>query len=252
MSQAQALKLSLGHGNVYELQLGEPVRSRDALVTDYWGLHPRFAFLKSVVPNCALLDVGAGSGGLAVWKAWGSPLREDITMYAVELARGEHFDRYEDFQLVDISRNRTKFADGSFDAAVLSHVVEHVASLPGLFAELRRLLKPGGTIYVEWPHPASTEFPRAAALAQQGVTASTINFFDDSTHVNVLHPREVIDRLKDSGFEVLTSGTITNDGLAPELLRYGIQNQDAELTTYGLWLLLRFSTYVVAERRKTR
>ena len=244
------MKLVSDDGDVFELQLCAPTRPRDALLATYWAMHPRYTFLKSVVPGCNLLDVGAGSGGLAVWKLWGEPVRDDIRMCAIDLVRGEYFDRYQDFQLIDASRERTKFADAAFDAAHLSHVVEHVASLPGLLAELRRLLKPGGKVYIEWPHPASTRFPRAQALAELGILATTVNFFDDLTHVNVLEPRELIARLNDCGFDVLTAGTITNDGLAPQLLSYGIDHRDAEITTYGLWLALRFSTYVIAELRR--
>lgn len=45
---------------------------------------------------------------------------------------------------------RTPFADGQFDIAVISAVLHHVplADRPSVYAELGRVLKPGGRIYV--------------------------------------------------------------------------------------------------------
>jgi len=45
---------------------------------------------------------------------------------------------------------RTPFADGQFDAATISAVLHHVppAERPAVYAELGRILKPGGRLYV--------------------------------------------------------------------------------------------------------
>ena len=45
---------------------------------------------------------------------------------------------------------RTPFADGQFDIATISAVLHHVplAERPGVYAELGRVLKPGGRLYV--------------------------------------------------------------------------------------------------------
>jgi SAM-dependent methyltransferase len=242
------LSIPNGNGTALDVALVEPTQSRDALIADYWAAHPRYCFFKSVRRNAALLDLGAGSGGLAVWKEWGSPLRDDIRMYAIDLFEGEYYDRYADFELIDPSSRRTKFADAMFDAAVLSHIIEHVADQRGLISEVRRVLKPGGRVYVEWPHPASTRFPRSSMLAGLGLKTSTINFFDDGTHLSALPPEETKARLIDCGFDIIASGMISNDFLAPQLISYGYKHGDVETTTYGVWLLLGFSTYIIAER----
>lgn len=247
--QEGALRIPDGSGGALSVVLTEPSRSRDALIADYWSSHPRYGFFKSVVRDAALLDVGAGSGGLAMWKEWGSPQRDDIRMYAIDLVRGAYFDRYEDFELIDPSSTQTKFVDASFDAALLSHVIEHVGDQRALFAELRRVLKPNAKAYLEWPHPASTRFPRSSMLASAGLVTHTVNFYDDDTHLSAFPPEETKARLIEGGFEVISSGMVTNDFLAPELINYGFKHQDQETTTYGVWLLLGFSTYIVAERR---
>jgi SAM-dependent methyltransferase len=247
--QEAALKIPDGSGAALDVLLTEPTRSRDTLIYEYWAAHPRYCFFKSVKRDAALLDVGAGSGGLAVWKGWGPPLRDDIRMYGIDLLEGEYFDRYEDFDLIDLSTTRTKFETGMFDAAVLSHIIEHVGDQRALIAEMRRVLKPNAKAYIEWPHPASTRFPRSSVLASMGLHTHTVNFFDDGTHLSAFPPEETKARLIEGGFEIVSSGMVFNDFLAPELISYGFKNQDQETTTYGIWLLLGFSTYIIAERR---
>lgn len=47
---------------------------------------------------------------------------------------------------------KTAFADGYFDAVTLWHVVEHLPSPVEAFKEIRRVLKPGGRVYVTCPN----------------------------------------------------------------------------------------------------
>ena len=49
-------------------------------------------------------------------------------------------------------------ADGSFDAAILLHVIEHMPNPGENLAEIRRLLKPGGMLVVETPRFDSLMF----------------------------------------------------------------------------------------------
>ena len=49
-------------------------------------------------------------------------------------------------------------------------------------------------------------------------------------------------------FEVMEQGTIRNEFLAEQLVSYGFNHKDQELTTYGLWLLAEWSDYVVLRK----
>jgi len=56
----------------------------------------------------------------------------------------------------DIVHNLDKFpyplADNSFDEIFAKHVIEHLEDPVGFMKEIARILKPGGTVYVETPH----------------------------------------------------------------------------------------------------
>jgi hypothetical protein len=41
----------------------------------FWSAYPRFRFFKCLPWQARLLDISAGSGGLAVWREWLPPMR---------------------------------------------------------------------------------------------------------------------------------------------------------------------------------
>ncbi len=116
--------------------------------------HRRFEALLRVLgprPGERLLDMGCGSGwfaeqcrrkGAQVWAA-------DIALRGVAGARAR-FPQVGCYQVADVYH--LPFASGRFDAVVLSEVAEHLEDLAGAFAELARLLRPGGRLLVSVPY----------------------------------------------------------------------------------------------------
>ena len=102
-------------------------------------------------PGERLLDIGCGSGwfgdrcqrqGVAVWAM-------DIgrTGVAGAKARFPHAGTYQVGDLYFLP-----FVSGSFDAVVLSEVVEHLEDIDSAIAEARRVLRPGGRLLVSVPY----------------------------------------------------------------------------------------------------
>jgi ubiquinone/menaquinone biosynthesis C-methylase UbiE len=90
------------------------------------------------------------------------------------------------------------FADASFDAAVCSQVVEHLPGGDKPFAELARVLKPGGRAVVTTPDYGRPYWPaieRAYKLAHPNGSAD-----EHLTHYSLSSLREHLER---AGFEVL-------------------------------------------------
>jgi len=114
-----------------------------------WALYKRFYL--PWVKDGRLLEIGCGSGaqlaGMARlgWQATGL----DFDPRAVEAAR----QRGLKVEIGDV-RQRA-YPDASFEAIVMTHVIEHVFDPVGLLTECRRLLTPKGTLVLVTPNTAS-------------------------------------------------------------------------------------------------
>lgn len=92
-----------------------------------------------------VLEVGCGWGELAAWIAedtGAEVIATDLSPRMVELARGRGLDaRVADVQALP-------FEDDSFDAVVAAWMLYHVPDLERGLAELARVLRPGGALFV--------------------------------------------------------------------------------------------------------
>lgn len=221
---------------------------KNHLTTLYWSFHPRFRFFKMSPVNSKLLDVGAGSGGVWHWKQWGEPARNDIEMYAVDLKKGELFDKYQDYQVCNLDKNNLKYSNNFFDSILMAHVLEHIQDENKILDEVERVLKVDGKLYIEIPTTGTLHYPDRKLFLHKGIDVSTVNFFDDNTHRRTFDLDALSDILKKHKFKVLESGTIENKYLESILFACGIKNNDQELTTYGVWLQLKWSQYIICEK----
>jgi SAM-dependent methyltransferase len=100
-----------------------------------------------------VLDYGCGDGALLSWISRavgeaGEAVGFDPSADARRLAR-------EMLQLrrlkAEVCGSSVELADSSFDCVLCSEVIEHVADVDGLLAEIHRLLKPGGRAIITTP-----------------------------------------------------------------------------------------------------
>jgi SAM-dependent methyltransferase len=218
---------------------------KNRLLEMYWYFHPRFRFVKSVREKAKLLDVGAGPGGLIFWLDWLQPERKDLRIFAIDLQKGEMFDSYDDYQVCDLEKDDIQF-EGKFDAFMLSHVLEHIKKPAILLKKIHKKAAPGALVYIEVPTPATLDLISRDHFLKRGIEISTVNFFDDSSHIQTYSLAQLVTMLSDADFSILESGVIQNSFLGPLLWGYGLRYKDSELTTYGAWLQLEWSHYVIA------
>lgn len=113
------------------------------LVARYWRL---------VAPARRVLDVGCGQGCFGRLKPFPDC---EVTGVDVDEAALESASRFETTRLVDLDGGAIPFADGTFDAAFVKDVIEHVQDPLRLLREVRRVTRPGGAVVVSTP----MEFP---------------------------------------------------------------------------------------------
>lgn len=144
------------------------------------------------VPNQHILDIGCGIGGPSRYfatqcgcRVTGIDLTDDYVRASEALARRLRLDdrvSYSQASALDLP-----FEAGTFDGAYMMHVGMNIEDKPGLFAEVRRVLKSGGwfAIYdvmrsgdgdlaypVHWAADAATSFVASPAEYRRGLEAA--------------------------------------------------------------------------------
>jgi len=104
-------------------------------------------------PQARILELGCGAGTVWQENLHRIPADWDITLTdfsagmldqaRVSLAVSPQFR----FERVDAQAAPLPFKDASLDAVIANHMLYHVSGKPVLFAEIRRILKPGGRLY---------------------------------------------------------------------------------------------------------
>lgn len=192
-----------------------------------------------------LLDVGCGNESCAITRHWIS----NVTYHGIDrenYGSTTDYEKMDRFFKIDLDKeNLNDVLDNTYNAVIMSHVIEHLRTGDRVLRELTKKMKNGGIIYIEFPSIRSFSLPSAKG---------TLNFCDDPTHVRVYDVKEIANILLSEGFRIHRGGRkldwirlilVTPLGLlynCYHYLRYGI------LSTKGLWELTGFADYVVAEK----
>jgi SAM-dependent methyltransferase len=165
------------------------------------GLDTRARFVAQTPRQGKLLDLGSSDGETLNHIA---ELRPDLRLCSAD--KFGHPEKYPprcEFHRLDFTQDRLPWPDHSLDAITCMHVIEHLENLKNLLAEITRLLKPGGRVYFETPHPKTVHLPSAAGKF-------TLNFYDDSTHVRVVTMEELATQVSATNLRVAATGTSRN------------------------------------------
>jgi SAM-dependent methyltransferase len=213
----------------------------------YWRriswIDTRAKFVASIPKNGTLLDLGSSDGGTLCHF---SELRPDIRLYSADIAgTPSNYPAGTEFRHADFETDRLPWPDAMFDAVTFMHVIEHLHDWSHILDEAARVLKPGGSIYIETPHPKSMETPSAHGAAAGKIT---MNFFDDSTHIAPI-PTDVLARdVRKAGLTPVRTGTSRNllfAAVYPLLTAAGLTTRKRFIAKLH-WI--GWSSYLIAER----
>jgi SAM-dependent methyltransferase len=200
----------------------------------------RARFVAATPDRGALLDLGTSNGETLSHMA---ELRPDIRFFAVDLAGApEKCPAGCEFRQVDLEKEKLPWTDGSMDAITCMHLVEHLKDLSFLLSEVARVLKPGGRIYFETPHPKSLVLPSSLN------TQVPLNFFDDLTHVRVVTAGGLAHHARAAGLEPVACGISRNWLFAATWpLFMFLPESRRKITARVHWI--GWSAYLIARRR---
>jgi SAM-dependent methyltransferase len=218
-------------------------------------LGPRFRFLQRLNSQARLLDLGCGS-----FKTL-KRLREqrpDLEYYGVDIMDvaaacppGVIFAR------ADIDHEKLPFGDSFFDAIFFCHVLEHLHYPMTTLAEIQRVLKPGGHIYIEGPSTRTLFLPSLSFIQSSGslkAVGDDLNFYDNFTHVRPLSKRSLHMFLELANCDVATLGHVRSPlktAVAPFLVLSGLLAFKRRWVCVGLWELVGWSVYAVGKKMAT-
>jgi 2-polyprenyl-3-methyl-5-hydroxy-6-metoxy-1,4-benzoquinol methylase len=118
------------------------------LTPEHFALRRDFV-IAALEPRSRVIDVGCGAGWFC-----GALAAEGFSVVGVEVAQEpvrRARARFADLEFVVVSGDELPFAAGSFDAAWMGEVLEHVQDGLGLLWEVARVVGPGGRLVVSTP-----------------------------------------------------------------------------------------------------
>ncbi|VVB75987.1 Ubiquinone/menaquinone biosynthesis C-methyltransferase UbiE [Candidatus Tiddalikarchaeum anstoanum] len=128
-----------------------------------------------------VLDIGCG------WGAFLEFLPKKVEAFGLD--NNETFIKYAAKKGLNVKLGDAKklqFKDGVFDAVCSDCVIEHLDNRYEIIKEWSRVLKKGGKMMLVFPDIRRRKW----------------EFFNDYTHRQPVHPRAIIEILKDNGFDI--------------------------------------------------
>ena len=111
-------------------------------------LGPRLVEACGIEPGMRVLDVAAGTGNASLPAAerGADVTASDLTPELLEAGRARVADNALMIDWVEADAEKLPFEDESFDVVLGHAVLHHIPDLPRAFAEMRRVLRPGGRV----------------------------------------------------------------------------------------------------------
>jgi SAM-dependent methyltransferase len=205
-------------------------------------LDTRARFVARTPRGGALLDLGSSDGETLCHIA---ELRPDLRLFAADLAgKPENYPPGCQFHRADLDHDPLPWPAASIDAITCMQLVEHLRDLTLLLQESARLLKPGGQLFFETPHPKTLTLP---SLRGRAAGMFTLNFHDDPTHTQPVPISALAERLRGLGVEPVASGISRNWLFAASYPLYlFLPPSRRKYTARVHWL--GWSAYLVARR----
>ena len=147
------------------------------------------------MPEKMILDYGCGLGGnFPMLSQRGNYVGVDVMPENIGYAQNRYGNQY--FQLT--SGDKLSFPDRYFDEIHTYDVLEHVENFGLTIAELNRVLKPGGQIFLTVP----------AEKSEKVLQKIKPNYFDEVGHKRIVDVGRLVEWLKKNNFLILKNNKV--------------------------------------------
>lgn len=178
----------------------DPSESRPA---SYFA-NARADYVAQLPPQARVLEVGCGAGAtgaLALSSGAASYTGIEVNRAIAEIA-ARHLS---EVVVDDVETARLPWDDGSFDALILSEVLEHLRDPWAALSRVRRLLAPGARVFASSPNVAHHRIIR---MQLRGEWKLELSGPMDSTHLRWFTPRTYAQMFESCGYRVDAVGPL--------------------------------------------
>jgi len=189
-------------------------------------------------PSASILEIGCGTGATGALalehERAGRYVGVELCPQAAAQARGVLSDVIEG----DVETLEFEFAPASFDALILSEVLEHLREPGEVLAKLHRFVRPGGIVLASSPNISHWRVIRELVgghfpKAESGVF--------DRTHLRWFTPETFYDLFEANGFEPAWVGPVTPFSVRTQWISWATGRRFDHLFMTQIWLMGRRS-----------
>lgn len=208
---------------------------------------PRWQFFHRVKNLQNILELGCGSGDNYGFL---QQLFATAEFHGVDILPKSKVVPQIIYNQVDLNHGKLPYPDQTFDAILLTHVIEHLKNPFDVAEEIHRVLKPNGLIYVEAPNWTSLLVPSFGLWREQH---GPFNFFDDHTHVRPWTKHSLFEFLYSAcHLEVERVATVRNWLRIPWDIGkffYGLLTRNRLKVINAFWNLYGWCIYAVGRKK---
>jgi len=167
---------------------------------------PRLQAVADLLPVNAnsIIDIGCNEGDffLQITRKLKRAVGVDVVKAALQKAKKKKYMFPVQFFHADYSKEHMPFQKHSFDAVVAISTLQYVQDIDALLAEIKKVLKPGGTIIVEVPNVAVFWRRIKLLFGRLPKTSLFLNGWDGGV-LRYFTVHDGVEYFKKNGFEVI-------------------------------------------------
>lgn len=167
--------------------------------------------IRVVEPGTRLLDLGCSDGVLAeqLSRRFAETCGVDISDTALGIARARGIRT----QHVNLDEEPLPYDSGYFDAITCLDLIEHVFEPRVLVAEIARVLKPGGALYMAFPNMRYIIRIKELFGGRFPKTSGDTSYSYDGGHLHYYTPRDVTALLAERDLRTIAEWGIVSEGI---------------------------------------